>query len=35
LRKFVDEYHLAVVLIEHRLELLEAIADRVVVLDLG
>jgi ABC-type branched-subunit amino acid transport system ATPase component len=35
LRKFVDEYHLAVILIEHRLELLGAIADRVCVLDLG
>ncbi|NVN85512.1 MAG: ABC transporter ATP-binding protein [Rhodopseudomonas sp.] len=35
LRKLVDEYHIAVILIEHRLELLDAIADRVVVLDLG
>ena len=35
LRKFVDEYDLAVILIEHRLELLGAIADRVCVLDLG
>ena len=35
LRKFADEYHLAIVLIEHRLELLGAIADRVCVLDLG
>jgi branched-chain amino acid transport system ATP-binding protein len=35
LRKLVDEYHIAVILIEHRLELLGAIADRVVVLDLG
>jgi branched-chain amino acid transport system ATP-binding protein len=35
LRKLVDEYHVAVILIEHRLELLEAIADRVCVLDLG
>ena len=35
LRKLVDEYHIAVILIEHRLELVEAIADRVVVLDLG
>jgi ABC-type branched-subunit amino acid transport system ATPase component len=35
LRKFADEYHLAIILIEHRLELLGAIADRVCVLDLG
>lgn len=35
LRKLVDEYHIAVILIEHRLELLGAIADRVCVLDLG
>jgi len=35
LRKLVDEYHIAIVLIEHRLELLGAIADRVSVLDLG
>jgi len=35
LRKLVDEYHVAVILIEHRLELLDAIADRVCVLDLG
>jgi branched-chain amino acid transport system ATP-binding protein len=35
LRKLVDEYHIGVILIEHRLELLGAIADRVVVLDLG
>jgi ABC-type branched-subunit amino acid transport system ATPase component len=35
LRKLVDEYHIAVILIEHRLELLDAIADRVCVLDLG
>ncbi|WP_420133996.1 ABC transporter ATP-binding protein [Rhodopseudomonas sp.] len=35
LRKLVDEYHIAVILIEHRLELLGAIADRIVVLDLG
>ena len=35
LRKLVDEYHLAIILIEHRLELLDAIADRVCVLDLG
>ena len=30
LRKLADEYHLAIILIEHRLELLGAIADRVV-----
>jgi len=35
LRKLVDEYHIGVILIEHRLELLGAIADRVCVLDLG
>jgi len=35
LRKLADEYHLAIILIEHRLELLGAIADRVCVLDLG
>jgi len=35
LRKLVDEYHIGVILIQHRLELLGAIADRVVVLDLG
>ena len=35
LRKLVDEYDMAVILIEHRLELLGAIADRVCVLDLG
>jgi branched-chain amino acid transport system ATP-binding protein len=35
LRKLVDEYHIAVILIEHRLELLDSIADRVCVLDLG
>jgi ABC-type branched-subunit amino acid transport system ATPase component len=35
LRKFADEYQLAIILIEHRLELLGAIADRVCVLDLG
>ncbi len=35
LRKLVDEYHIAVILIEHRLELLGAIADRITVLDLG
>jgi len=31
----INEYHIAVILIEHRLELLGAIADRVCVLDLG
>jgi ABC-type branched-subunit amino acid transport system ATPase component len=35
LRMLVDEYHLGVVVIEHRLELLEALADRVTVLNLG
>jgi branched-chain amino acid transport system ATP-binding protein len=35
LRKLADEYHVAIILIEHRLELLGAIADRVCVLDLG
>jgi ABC-type branched-subunit amino acid transport system ATPase component len=35
LRKLVDEYHIGIILIEHRLELLGAIADRVCVLDLG
>jgi len=35
LRTLVDEYHLAVIVIEHRLELLEALADRVTVLNLG
>lgn len=35
LRTLVDEYHLAVVVIEHRLELLDALADRVTVLNLG
>lgn len=35
LRRLVDEYTLGVVLIEHRLELLSAIADSCVVLDLG
>jgi branched-chain amino acid transport system ATP-binding protein len=35
LRKLVDEHHIGVILIEHRLELLGAIADRVCVLDLG
>lgn len=35
LRTLVDEYAMAVVLIEHRLELLSAVADSCVVLDLG
>ena len=35
IRALVDEYHLAVIVIEHRLELLEALADRVTVLNLG
>lgn len=35
IREQADEYGLGVILIEHRLELLAAIADRVVVLDLG
>jgi ABC-type branched-subunit amino acid transport system ATPase component len=35
IRRLVDEYHIAAILIEHRLELLSAIADRVVVLDMG
>ena len=35
IRRLVDEYHMGVVLIEHRLELLAAVADRTVVLDLG
>ena len=35
IRTLVDEYHLAVIVIEHRLELLEALADRVTVLNLG
>ena len=34
-RRLVDEYAMAAILIEHRLELLSAIADRTVVLDLG
>lgn len=34
-RRFVDEYEIAVILIEHRLELLSAVADACVVLDLG
>lgn len=35
IRRQADEYGLGIILIEHRLELLSAIADRVVVLDLG
>ena len=35
IRRKIDEYALAVIVIEHRLELLAAIAERVVVLDLG
>lgn len=35
IRRLVDEYHIAAILIEHRLELLSAIADRTVVLDIG
>ncbi|MEM8753304.1 MAG: ATP-binding cassette domain-containing protein [Pseudomonadota bacterium] len=35
IRRLVDEYAMAVVLIEHRLELLSAVADECVVLDLG
>lgn len=35
LRRLADEYDLAIIVIEHRLELLDAIADRVCVLDLG
>ena len=35
IRRLVDEYTIAVVLIEHRLELLSAVADACVVLDLG
>lgn len=35
IRRLVDEYGLAVILIEHRLELLSAVADSCVVLDLG
>ena len=35
IRRLVDEYHIAAILIEHRLELLSAIADRTVVLDMG
>ena len=35
IRYFAREMKIAVMLVEHRLELLAAIADRVVVLDLG
>lgn len=35
MRTLVDEYAIALVLIEHRLELLSAVADACVVLDLG
>lgn len=35
IRRLVDEHAMAAVLIEHRLELLSAIADRALVLDLG
>lgn len=35
IRRLVDEYAIAVILIEHRLELLSAVADTCVVLDLG
>jgi ABC-type branched-subunit amino acid transport system ATPase component len=35
MRRLVDEYAMAVILIEHRLELLTAVADDCVVLDLG
>lgn len=35
LRRLVDEYRMGVILIEHRLELLSAVADSCVVLDLG
>jgi ABC-type branched-subunit amino acid transport system ATPase component len=35
MRRLVDEYSISLVLIEHRLELLSAVADSVVVLDLG
>lgn len=35
IRRLVDEYAMAVILIEHRLELLSAVADACVVLDLG
>ena len=35
IRQLVDEYAIGVILIEHRLELLSAVADACVVLDLG
>lgn len=35
MRRLVDEYGIGVILIEHRLELLSAVADAAVVLDLG
>lgn len=35
IRRLVDEYAISVILIEHRLELLSAVADSAVVLDLG
>lgn len=35
MRRLVDEYRISLVLIEHRLELLSAVADTAVVLDLG
>lgn len=35
IRNLVDEHAIAAILIEHRLELLSAIADRAVVLDMG
>lgn len=35
MRRLVDEYAIGVILIEHRLELLSAVADECVVLDLG
>jgi branched-chain amino acid transport system ATP-binding protein len=35
IRRLVDEYAVSVILIEHRLELLSAVADTVIVLDLG
>ena len=35
IRRLVDEYNIGAILIEHRLELLSAIADRAIVLDMG
>lgn len=35
IRRLVDEYGISVILIEHRLELLSAVADSAIVLDLG